>query len=294
MNYYETLEVDINATHTDINRAYRTLSLKYQPNKNLYEDGFYERKFKEIADAYATLGDEERRLAYDIDCGFVIVEEDIIVEEKVIEPIRKVKRINPVINDNIPTGQVVIKKKESSKLVYLLAVLFVGLGIYIFNKSSVVEDNNFEEVALPVANTEGNNLNAISNDSSNLAASNELEDSSDDYLTEEEVNKIVEDIEELEERENIKSSNSPVQMEKYEDLSKSDLLKDDYDTTVEESVSSFTLGSSKNEVKKAQGKPLSVDYFDGKEIWFYGEHRVVFKNGKVVDFVDPYDQLNIR
>lgn len=60
------------------------------------------------------------------------------------------------------------------------------------------------------------------------------------------------------------------------------------------SIEYFMVGLSRKDVKIAQGNPISVDYLDGKEIWFYGWPQVIFKNGKVVDFVDPYDQLNVR
>lgn len=296
MNYYEILGVDIDSTYTEINRAYRTLSLKYQPDKNLYEDGFYERKFKEIAEAYAVLGNEEQKLAYDIACGFVIIEkekEEIVVEKVVLKPQKQVKQIKPEINNHIPKDKVVAIKRESSRLVYLFAILFIGIGIYIFNNHSEVDNNNFEENSLPIVSPEPGNESTASNDSSYFPEScsdfldnNEVENLEDDYLTEEEVNRLVAEVEELEEKEILKNS-AEVRAVSFNN-------DDTSDTDAAAVPSYFSLGSSKSEVIKAQGKPISVDYFDGKEIWFFGEHRVVLKNGKVVDYVDPYDQLNVR
>ena len=56
-NYYEILGVSKEATAAEIKKSYRKLSLKYHPDKN--PEG--EDKFKEISEAYAILGDEEKR-----------------------------------------------------------------------------------------------------------------------------------------------------------------------------------------------------------------------------------------
>lgn len=60
-NYYEILEVEENATEEQIKKSYRSLSKKYHPDVN--PNGA--EKFKEIAEAYETLGDAEKRKRYD-------------------------------------------------------------------------------------------------------------------------------------------------------------------------------------------------------------------------------------
>lgn len=60
-NYYEILGVSKDSTQEEIKKSYRKLSLKYHPDKN--PEG--EEKFKEIAEAYDTLGDEQKRRQYD-------------------------------------------------------------------------------------------------------------------------------------------------------------------------------------------------------------------------------------
>ena len=60
-NYYEILGVDKKSTQDDIKKAYRNLSKKYHPDKNGGDDS----KFKEINEAYDTLGDEVKRREYD-------------------------------------------------------------------------------------------------------------------------------------------------------------------------------------------------------------------------------------
>jgi molecular chaperone DnaJ len=59
-NYYEILGVSKDATQEEIKRAYRKLAVQYHPDKN--PEGA--EKFKEIAVAYETIGDETKRQEY--------------------------------------------------------------------------------------------------------------------------------------------------------------------------------------------------------------------------------------
>ena len=63
-NYYEILGVPEAATAEEIKKAYRQLALKYHPDKNPNNPDA-EAHFKEIAEAYSILGDEEKRKKYD-------------------------------------------------------------------------------------------------------------------------------------------------------------------------------------------------------------------------------------
>jgi molecular chaperone DnaJ len=60
-NYYEILGVSKESTIDDIKKAYRTLSKKYHPDVNP-TDG---EKFKDIAEAYSVLSDDQKRYQYD-------------------------------------------------------------------------------------------------------------------------------------------------------------------------------------------------------------------------------------
>jgi curved DNA-binding protein len=62
-DYYAALGVERGAGADDIKKAYRRLAQKYHPDVSREPDA--EAKFKEIAEAYATLKDPEKRAAYD-------------------------------------------------------------------------------------------------------------------------------------------------------------------------------------------------------------------------------------
>ncbi|MCD8388252.1 MAG: molecular chaperone DnaJ [Bacteroidales bacterium] len=63
-DYYEVLGVSKTATPDEIKKAYRKLAIKYHPDKNP-GDKAAEEKFKEAAEAYDVLSNEEKRQKYD-------------------------------------------------------------------------------------------------------------------------------------------------------------------------------------------------------------------------------------
>jgi molecular chaperone DnaJ len=63
-DYYEVLGVDRKASQDDIKRAYRRLAIKFHPDKNP-GDKQAEEKFKECAEAYEVLSDQQKRQQYD-------------------------------------------------------------------------------------------------------------------------------------------------------------------------------------------------------------------------------------
>lgn len=63
-NFYSILGVDTKATQEQIKKAYREQAKQWHPDKNP-NDKSAEEKFKAIQNAYETLSDPSRRLAYD-------------------------------------------------------------------------------------------------------------------------------------------------------------------------------------------------------------------------------------
>ncbi len=63
-DYYEILEIDKSASPEEIKKAYRKVAIKFHPDKNP-NDPEAEEKFKEAAEAYEVLRDQEKRQRYD-------------------------------------------------------------------------------------------------------------------------------------------------------------------------------------------------------------------------------------
>lgn len=63
-DYYSVLGVNKNSSNDEIKKAYRSLAIKYHPDKNK-DDKSAEQKFKEINEAYEVLKDPKKRSMYD-------------------------------------------------------------------------------------------------------------------------------------------------------------------------------------------------------------------------------------
>ncbi len=63
-DYYEILGLEKNASQEDIKKAYRKMAMQYHPDRNP-GDKDSEEKFKEAAEAYEVLSNDEKRAKYD-------------------------------------------------------------------------------------------------------------------------------------------------------------------------------------------------------------------------------------
>ena len=66
LNHYQILGVDQSATLVQIKAAYRSLALKYHPDKSTGDEA----RFKDIAESYAILSDDTKRTMYDMSLNF--------------------------------------------------------------------------------------------------------------------------------------------------------------------------------------------------------------------------------
>lgn len=64
-DYYAVLNIDKNASSSDIKKAYRNLAIQWHPDKNINNKVEAEAKFKEISEAYNVLSDPKKREHYD-------------------------------------------------------------------------------------------------------------------------------------------------------------------------------------------------------------------------------------
>jgi len=64
-DYYQILGVPRNARQEDIKKAYRKLAMQHHPDRNPGKEKWANEKFKEINEAFAVLGDPEKRKQYD-------------------------------------------------------------------------------------------------------------------------------------------------------------------------------------------------------------------------------------
>ncbi len=63
-DYYEVLGIDRSATKEDIRKAYRKMAMQYHPDRNP-DDKSAEEKFKEAAEAYEVLNNDDKKARYD-------------------------------------------------------------------------------------------------------------------------------------------------------------------------------------------------------------------------------------
>ncbi len=63
-DFYEVLSVGREASAADVKKSFRSLAMKYHPDKNP-GDAEAEAKFKEVAEAYEVLSDDQKRQMYD-------------------------------------------------------------------------------------------------------------------------------------------------------------------------------------------------------------------------------------
>lgn len=66
MDYYKELEIEKDASESEIKKAYRRLSLEWHPDRNPHRIKEAEEKFKRISEAYQVLSDPERKEKYDM------------------------------------------------------------------------------------------------------------------------------------------------------------------------------------------------------------------------------------
>ena len=100
-NYYQILEVDVNASFEVIEKAYKTLVKKYHPDlqeNSLKNDS--EEKLKLINEAYEVLSNEEKRKNYDLALHQEEMEKEKIKEEEIYKNFSNSSLANNIEKEN--------------------------------------------------------------------------------------------------------------------------------------------------------------------------------------------------
>ena len=100
-NYYQILEVDVNASFEVIEKAYKTLVKKYHPDlqeNSLKNDS--EAKLKLINEAYEVLSNEEKRKNYDLALQQEEIEKEKIKEEEIYKNFSNSSLTNNIEKEN--------------------------------------------------------------------------------------------------------------------------------------------------------------------------------------------------
>ena len=100
-NYYQILEVDVNASFEVIEKAYKTLVKKYHPDlqeNSLKNDS--EAKLKLINEAYEVLSNEEKRKNYDLALQQEEMEKEKIKEEEIYKNFSNSSLANNIEKEN--------------------------------------------------------------------------------------------------------------------------------------------------------------------------------------------------
>ena len=123
MNYYEILEVSVNASKEVIKNAYRALTKKYHPDSYKGDPEYAQEKMKEINEAYETLMDDNKRLIYDYDNGFKIDPNAPKEETEIIEK-EEEKANNTKENEN-KEDKIKLLLKNKKIIIIGVIILFI-------------------------------------------------------------------------------------------------------------------------------------------------------------------------
>ena len=129
-DYYYILGLTKQASQDEIKKAYRKLSLKFHPDQN-NGDLFFQDRFRDLKEAYDTLGNETQKRVYDEEFLKPKASTSTIVSEEV--------KVEPMVKTETPKSPVsIIQEKDNDeywyiKLIVPLIFIIAGSDLFYFN-----------------------------------------------------------------------------------------------------------------------------------------------------------------
>lgn len=207
MNYYEVLEVSVNASKEVIKNAYRALSKKYHPDVYKGNKVYAEEKLKEINTAYEILIDDNKRLLYDYDNGLKIDPNAPIEKEEVgVGENSHNEKEKEQEQDEDKFMTFLKQKKGVCILVTIVAFVFAfGIGILIAESDTSTNAENTVETDSSVAtdddtdeNEDNTYYNYNNHTNSNYYENTKPENDKTDTVQEKEDTRVKDEIKEEE------------------------------------------------------------------------------------------------
>lgn len=169
MNYYEILEVSVNASKEVIKNAYRALTKKYHPDSFVGDKNYAQNKMKEINIAYETLIDDEKRLIYDY------------ANNIRINPNTSVEDVDNYVNNEFvdKKEKVVEKNDENSKKLIIIGIICIIVLFFVaFGIGSLISNINEEK-----QENQGNNtyIKYNENNVNNDIEDHKIDDTKNEY-----------------------------------------------------------------------------------------------------------------
>lgn len=273
VNYYRVLGIEPNANEEELQKAFKSLFDRYNPENNP-NSLFLKTMFEQLNEAYTVLGDREKRVRYNLANGYVAPP-----QEQLPPPVETASR-----------G--VSRENESNKayvFLFIVIALLIGGGGYIAfrvlgkdvdvvnpEQDIVVSEeieNNEKKVESVVKVKDAVTVESNSTESEQKSVAPKLE------VKTKEVAPIADPKRSVVTADHPNKERAVPKTEKQtEGAVKTNDLKDEFGTK-----RSFKIGASKNDVWAVKGDPSDIKNQGDLEIWYYGKSKIKFRNGKVVE-----------
>ncbi|EHO12447.1 J domain-containing protein [Myroides odoratimimus] len=273
VNYYRVLGVNPTVSEEELKRAFQSLYERYSPDKNP-SSLFYKTMFEQLNEAYATLGDREKREKYNIANGYEVPVYSRPEDKQEISK-KKEKMVDTGSNNAYIFLFVVIG---------IIVVLGGYLVYYTFNESedTEIKETVIVEQELPKPKATIKKVEVKPVEVRREVYTAEKKEKEHQHTESVKEIPVTDKAKEVKKEISVEKKVEATKVSKEEKLtkpsSKTDNLNDEFQTK-----KAFKIGASKNDVWAVQGDPTDIKEQGDIETWYYGKSKIRFKNGKVID-----------